>query len=340
MKAVSFSIIIPTRRESRIFNRCLTSLLAQDYPQNKFEIIVVSKEPLNVKKKKVKVIKIDQNINHAQARNLGAAKAQGEILAFCDDDSILPKDWLSIASTYFAEKGVDLIGGPILPIKESPFPHRIGGYLSGSKFAVGPSAPRWRKAYPEQRANQFNLILANTFIRKKCFEAVGSFDPNQVPCEEDFLYHKLRHKGYQLVYTPKIACFHPSKPIFLPYARKVFFYATGRGMLLAREPKTFHLAFVIPSLFLFTLLTLLLLSPFFRLASSFLLAIFLVYGLLNLTQALYIFWFREREPRVLLATPITTFLLHVSYGLGVMRGFWRYHLGKRSAVSMPNIKNA
>lgn len=340
MEKPFISIIIPTWRGSKVLNRCLSSLLVQDYPQDKFEIILVSKENLPVKWNKTKVIKIGKNVNHALARNIGVAEARGEIIAFCDDDCILPKNWLSVASDYFVAKGVDLIGGPIVPQKESPFSYRIGGYLSGSKFAVGPSAPRWRILYPEGEATPFDLILANTFVRKKSFEEVGGFDPDQVPCEENLFYYKLRNKGLKLFYTPKIACFHPSKPIFLPYTRKVFFYSIGRGMLLAREPKTFHLAFVTPSLFVIIPLILLILSPFFLLAFSYLLAILLIYSILNLAQALYIFCFRERDLRVFLAVPITTFMLHTSYGLGVLRGFLRYKLGKRKAVLMPNIPKA
>lgn len=342
MKKPFVSIVVPTRREDQILRRCLNSLLKQNYPKTKFEIVLVStrKIKINHPQIKIKTIKISFETNHAEARNIAIKKAKGEIIAFCDDDCVLPENWLSTASRYFTKKGVDLIGGPIVPQKESPFSYRIGAYLSGSKFAVGPSAPRWRKAYPEQKASPFNLILANTFIRKSCFEAVGGFDPNQVPCEEDFLCHKLRQKGYQLIYTPKIACFHPSKPIFLPYARKVFFYSTGRGMLLAREPQTSHLVFWIPSLFVISLLLLPFLALFSRIVAGVFLAMFLIYWGLNFAQALYIFWFREKDLRVLSAAPIATFMLHVSYGLGVLKGFLRYKFGKRKAVVMPNIQKA
>ncbi len=340
MKKPFISVIIPTWRENKVLTRCLSSLSAQDYPPDKFEIILVSRENLAIKNKKIKVIKIEKRTNHAQARNIGVAKAKGEIFAFCDDDCVLPKKWLSTAIPYFTKKKADLIGGPIVPLKDSPFAYRIGGYLSGSKFTVGPSASRWRRLYPEQKANPFNLILANTFIRKKCFEEVDGFDSSQVPGEENFLYYKLDQMGRKLLYVPEIACQHPAKPIFLPYARKVFFYATGRGILLARRPKASHPLFWIPALFILTLPALVLLSFFSQLAFGCLLAILLVYCLLNIAQPLYIFWVRERDPRVLLVVPPATVLIHLSYGLGFLKGFLRYKLGRKDAVRMPGIFKA
>jgi len=336
MKKPFISVVIPTWRESRVLKRCLSSLLAQDYPQDKFEVILVGKENLRVNNKRIKFVKIGKNVNHAQARNIGVAKAQGKIIAFCDDDCVLPQNWLSTATPYFSQNKADLIGGPALPPKNAPFPYRLGGYLSGSRFAVGFAASRHCKLFPEQEANEFDLILANTFIRKTVFEEFGGFDKNQVPCEENFLYAMVKNNGYKLLYVPNIACIHPAKPIILPWARKIFFYATGRGQLSARAFETFHIQYLIPTFFIFSLLLLALLSPFSLLAFSYLLAIILVYTAITLVNALRIFLIFERNPKILITTPITTFVIHSTYGLGFLNGLFRYLLGRKEAVKMPS----
>lgn len=335
MEKPYISIIIPTWRESKVLNRCLSSLLVQDYPQDKFEIILVSKENLAIKNKKTKAIKIENNLNHAEMRNIGVSKSRGEIIAFCDDDCVLPPNWLSTAAAYFTQNKADLIGGPAVPPKKAPFAYRIGGYLSGSRFTVGFAASRHRKLYPEKEANEFDLILANNFIRKGVFAKFGGFDKNQVPCEENFLYAKVKNNDYKLLYSPKIACLHPAKPIFLPWATKVFFYATGRGLLIARALETFHIQYLIPTFFIFSLPLLAILSPFSLLAFSYLLAIILVYTFLTLTNALYIFLKFEKNPTILVVAPIATFTIHGAYGLGFLNGFMRYLFGKKKAVKMP-----
>lgn len=336
MKKPFISVIIPTWRKSKVLERCLNSLLKQNYPKDRFEIIIVSKKQLNPLSKKVKAIQIDKNKNHAQARNIGVDQAQGKIIAFCDDDCLLPKNWLLTASTYFTEKGVDLISGPVTPPKESSLSQRIAGYLSGSRFTVGFAAPRYRNLFPEKEASEFDLILANTFIKKSVFEKFNGFNKDQIPCEENFLYSKIKSNDHKLLYVPKISCIHPAKPIIFPWARKIFFYARGRGSLASRAPETFHFQYLIPSLFILILLGLLILSPFSLLAFSYLLAILLVYTLFNLINAGFIFWLFEKNPLLFIIAPITTFVIHISYGLGFLSGFIGYLLGKKEAVKMPS----
>lgn len=336
MEKPFISVIIPTWRKSKILSHCLNSLLTQNYPKNRLEIILIAKKRINPLSKKVRVIQIEKNKNHAEARNIGVSYAQGEIIAFCDDDCILPKNWLSTAASYFVKNKADLIGGPAVPPNKAPFAYRIGGYLSGSRFTVGFAASRHRKLYPEQEAHEFDLILANTFIRKSVFEKFGGFDKNQVPCEENFLYAKVKNNGYKLLYSPEIACIHPAKPIFFPWATKVFFYATGRGLLITRALETFHIQYFIPTFFIFSLPFLAIFSPFSLLAFSYLLAIILVYSVLNLGNAFYIFLKFERNPLILIIAPIATLIIHISYGFGFLSGLVHYFFGKGQTVKMPS----
>ncbi len=336
MKKPFISIIIPTWRKSKILTRCLNSLLAQDYPQKRFEIILASSKKINPVSKKVKTIRIAKNINHAEARNIGVGHAKGEIIAFCDDDCVLPKNWLSTAAKYFTKKKADLIGGPAIPPQKAPFSRRLAGYLAGSRFTVGFAASRHRTLFPEQEANEFNLILANILMTKSSFLQFGGFTKDQVPCEENLLFHRLKTNGRRLLYVPKIACLHPAKPIFFPWAQKVFFYASGRGAMILRAPETFHLQYLIPSLFILSLPALAILSPSSLLAFSYLLSIILVYTALTLINSFYIFLKFERNPAVLTLSPIATLIIHWAYGLGFLNGLIRHFIGKNQVAKMPS----
>lgn len=334
---MKFSVIIPTWRDDKSLTNCLNSLYRQNYPKKEFEIILASKKKLKILNSNVTVVKIGSLVNHAQARNFAAAKAKGEILAFCDDDSILPQNWLRTADSYFLQNKGDLIGGPVIAPKNSPFKYRLSGYLAGSRFTMGFAAYKFT-AFNEREAINSDLILANNFIRKNIFDQVGGFDKDQVPCEENLLYEKVRKNGYKLLYVPKLACVHPSKPIFLPLARKVYFYATGRGLLIIRAPQTFHLQYLIPSLFVLSLIFLPIISLFFQATLWFLFVILLVYFFLTLVNSLLIFIRLERNFFILLIAPIVTFIVQISYGLGVLNGFLRYLLNKRNSVKMPSNK--
>ncbi|MFH0864268.1 MAG: hypothetical protein V1858_04240, partial [Candidatus Gottesmanbacteria bacterium] len=173
---------------------------------------------------------------------------------------------------------------------------------------------------------------------KKSFLSVGGFDMDQLPCEENLLYYRLLEKNLKLFYSPKIACHHPSKPIFFPYARKVLFYATGRGVLLAKEPNTFHPLFCIPSLFLIILIFVLILSFISKTALIILITMIALYFLLNLIQSFYLFIFFEPNILIFLVAPIATFLLHLSYGLGMLRGYISYKIDRRGTFLMPRYE--
>lgn len=330
------SVVIPTWRESKILKLCLDSLLKQDYPKNRFEIIFIATKKIDFQDKRAKLIVIEKNKNHAEARNVGVTQAKGEIIAFCDDDCVLPPKWLSTASEYFTKKVYDLVGGPVIPPTKTSFKYRLAGYLAGSRFAVGFAAARHRPILKEQEAREFDLILANTFIRKEAFEKIGGFDKSQVPCEENFLYAKLKQNGYKLLYSPKLASSHPAKPIFMPWAKKIYYYATGRGQMIVRAPETFHLQYFVPSFFFFSLLFLIILSFFSKIIFYSLLTFTFIYFLLNLINTFYIFFKFEKHPGILLAAPVATFMVHLSYGLGFFNGFLRFIIGKREAIRMPN----
>lgn len=332
---MTISVIIPTWRDNESLGKCIDSLLNQNYPKKDFEIILTSKKKLKIKNKNVISLKIGSRVNHAQARNIAARCARGEILAFCDDDCILPKNWFTTAVKYFKKNNADLIGGPVVAPKNNSFSYRISGYLAGSRFAFGFAAYKFT-SFKEKEARDSDLILANNFVRKSIFQKIGGFDKDQVPCEENLLYERVRLLGYKLLYVPKLACTHPSKPIFLPLAEKIYFYATGRGLLVARAPETFRFQYLIPSIFIFSLIFLIGFAPFSNLALLILISIFFIYSFLNVLNSILIFTRLERNYLVFLVAPVATFIVHVSYGFGFLNGFFRYLLKKRKAVKMPS----
>lgn len=98
-----FTVVVPTYRRPRSLQRCLSALAAGEAPDGGFEVIVVDDggdvplervvEPF-ADRLDVSLIRQD-NAGPAAARNTGAAKASGEILAFTDDDCAPAPHWLT-----------------------------------------------------------------------------------------------------------------------------------------------------------------------------------------------------------------------------------------------------
>lgn len=323
------SIIIPTWRESSVVKRCVESLLASDYPEGKIEILLISHDPVSIlTHARVRVLQVGKDVNYAESRNKGVEAASGEIIAFVDDDCTVPADWLSRAVRFFQERPeVSAIGGPAVPPPADSFRYRIGGYLFSSRFVVGQVAARYKKLKNSFETTGGHLILANTLVRRRAFEDVGGFDPKQVPCEEGYFCFRLRSRGYKLWYVPDIFVWHKAKPLFLPLLRKIFVYALGRGGLTARNPRTVKVPYIIPSLFVLSVLSLSLLSfawiGFFYLFIS----VLGIYLASNFANALFLFFKFEKHPLVPLFAFVATPLIHFTYGLGVLYGMYVYLRG-------------
>jgi glycosyltransferase involved in cell wall biosynthesis len=97
------SIIIPAHNEERHIEKCIESLLAQDYQD--IEIIVVdngSKDntPKIVENyvkshgEKVRLLRLEQNLGIGGGRNVGAFNASGDILVLVDADMVFPSDYI------------------------------------------------------------------------------------------------------------------------------------------------------------------------------------------------------------------------------------------------------
>ena len=92
------SVIIPTHNRAKMLKRAIISVLNQDYTN--FEIIVIadlcndntSDIVKSFKDKRIIYLSLEKNVGGAQARNIGLEMANGEYIAFLDDDDEWLKD--------------------------------------------------------------------------------------------------------------------------------------------------------------------------------------------------------------------------------------------------------
>tara|TARA_B100001248_G_C27352884_1_gene442280 strand:+ start:380 stop:1390 length:1011 start_codon:yes stop_codon:yes gene_type:complete len=140
---MKYSIVMPVYKRSKIIRRCIESIENQILKpleviivDNNSEIIetnklkVLIKETIKRKILKIHYIKSPKN-SGAIARNLGAFRSRGDIVAFLDSDVILDKNYYSILSKYFKEKK-DLIAiqGVDKALIEAQLKHKKSSFFS------------------------------------------------------------------------------------------------------------------------------------------------------------------------------------------------------------------
>lgn len=96
------TVVVPTYDRPQALARCLGALAAQDYPRDRFEIVVVDDggpTPAAAAAERfegamrLRVLR-PHHAGPAMARNIGAAAAEGELVAFTDDDCAPEPGWI------------------------------------------------------------------------------------------------------------------------------------------------------------------------------------------------------------------------------------------------------
>src|SRR5205823_3069273 len=108
----------PVRNRADTIRHCIASLLAQQYPIHRREIIVVDNGSTDATCSIIAALPVicssEPKIGPSHARNRGLAEARGEIVAFVDSDCIAAVDWLRELTAAFERKPVSAVAGEIL----------------------------------------------------------------------------------------------------------------------------------------------------------------------------------------------------------------------------------
>jgi glycosyltransferase involved in cell wall biosynthesis len=179
----------------------------------------------------------------SRARNRALAEcADGDVLAFVDDDALVVPGWLVALRAAWADAGerAACIGGPILP----RFPAGRPAWLTDALLPAltvldhGPEALVLDPAIT-------TVYGANVSFRAGPLRAIGGFDPafghagDRVGfSEEDEVERTLHAAGWEVRYDPRPKVWHvigPERARLAPIARRRFAYGRVLGRRGARS---------------------------------------------------------------------------------------------------------
>lgn len=115
------SVIVPAYNEEQVIKRRIENLLSQDYPKDKFEIIIVDSSSTDYTLKiakdfeknnsNVRVLEEGVRKGKASAINLGKSYAKGEIILVTDANTIFEKNVLKEIAPHFRNPKIGAVGG-------------------------------------------------------------------------------------------------------------------------------------------------------------------------------------------------------------------------------------
>lgn len=323
--------IIPCRNEEIFIGKCLESILDNNYPKDKLEVLVVdgmSEDNTGdiIKKytENYPFIKYFENSSKIQssAMNIGVRHAKGDIIIRMDAHTTYDKDYFSKCINCLDKYNADNVGGICItmPGNDTAMAKAIALSLS-HPFGVGNSYFRIGLKEPKS----VDTVPFGCY-RKEVFDRIGLFNENLVRNQDIEFNIRLKNAGGKIILVPDIESYYYARTKLKDLARNNFWngfwviYSTK----FAKMP--FSIRHLIPLVFVTSLMSSLIGSIFYAPLAYIFSLIFTAYFITSVFFSINIS-FSKGLKLIPLLVP-TFFTLHFSYGLGSIWGFIRLAVSK------------
>jgi cellulose synthase/poly-beta-1,6-N-acetylglucosamine synthase-like glycosyltransferase len=272
------TIIVAAYNSEDTIEECLKSILAQNYPADAFEVIVMDGGSKDATVKiaeqfSIKVLSI--RLNCPAAYNYATKIASNPILGFIDADAKVEVEWLNKLIPHLVEPKVAGVSGSIETWNQNnPWARSIGYELRTRYRRIGKYTGR--------------IATMNLLLKKFVIEEAGGWD-EKLPSQYDTdLGFRISAKGYRIAYEPNAVCYHFNRPTLKAYYRQQLQYGKNTLKLyfkhgrLARGDEITDVGMNIQPVLLLAVITLFLLGaiPLLRL-------LWAVTGLILLAMVIY-----------------------------------------------------
>ncbi len=314
------SVIIPMYNAACYVGRCLRSVLEQDYPAEKVEIIVVDGVSTDSSAAVVRNfmrehprVRLRSNPMRrvCHAFNVGIRDSKGDVIIFVGCRGVLAPDFITKCIENLRNVKEAAVVGGVVGLGHNSFMDRAIGLALSSPFGV--STARYRYAAKPQ----FTDTVQFGAYRREIFDRVGLADEDMVFADDDELNWRIVKAGKKIFMNPEIKFLYYPRDSVGALFKQYFGYGRGRAMAVRKHPDRLSIKHLIPSAFVLFLVFGLLLS---LLVHGFWMA---YASLLGLYAALSLFSSAKiaaREGRKLFVVlPILFFTIHTAYGLGFLR---------------------
>lgn len=326
------SIIIPCRNEENYIGKCLDSIIANDYPKDRLEVLVVdgisedgTKDVLRTYTGKFQWIILLENHKRTTpaAFNLGIGHAKGDILMFMGAHSLYDKDYVSKCVKYLRELDADNVGGVwvVLPHNNTLVAESIAYSLS-SPFGAGNAYYR----IGSKKARRVDTVWGGCY-KKEVFGKIGLFDEDFLRNQDDELNYRLTKSGGTIYLVPGIRLYYYARPSLSKLWAQYFQFGYWKVRVIRKHRLPASWRHIVP------------IALVLGIAGSAVSAFFSVTGLYFLVLILFSYLLlavffsaricAQKGWKYFFVLPLTFGTIHFSYGLGFLKGIFDFVVFKK-----------
>jgi len=275
MEYPPISLLLPIRNESAYIERCLRAVLAQDYPPDRMEILVVdgmstdgtreivrkmiAQSLLSSTDRQPPVVLLDNLAGIVPtALNIGLRQAKGEIIIRVDGHTVIAPDYVHRCVEALEQSGADNVGGRMHARGENAWGVAVAAATS-SPFGVGGA----RFHYSDEE-EWVDTVYMGAWPRP-VFWGIGLFDEELVRDQDDEFNYRLREYGGRILLSPKIKSVYLVRGTPQALWRQYYQYGFWKVRVLQKHPLQMRPRQFVPPLFVLSLLA----SAFLAITSIF-----------------------------------------------------------------------
>jgi glycosyltransferase involved in cell wall biosynthesis len=337
-KLLMVSIILPCRNEAGSIRSCLDSIVSSDFSKDQLELLVVdgqsddgTREIVHEFSLRYPWIRLHTNTRRITPAglNVGIRSSAGKIVIRMDAHTVYPADYISKLVKWTEQSNADNIGGVCVtrPANASAKAHAIAFALShpwgvgNSHFRIGTNAPKWVDTVP------FGCY------RREVFENIGLFDEALVRNQDDELNHRIIKHGGRILLVPEIVSFYTARESLRKLWTMYYQYGYFKPLAVRKIGSVMTARQLVPAAFVISLFLTASLAPWSSMMAVLFGAIVIAYAALDVIVACRAVV--KRNVSCGLWSIVVFPLIHISYGIGYLKGVLDFLILKKDELRDP-----
>ena len=316
------SVVMPVFNESKYINKCIESLLLQDYDKNDMEWIFVDGNSTdntvdlinNYKKEYPDLIKVYNNPKKIvpYAMNIGIHESSGKYIIRLDAHSDYAPDYISKCVYHLQNSDAWNVGG-VAETKANGFVGNCIAKMLSSRFGVGNSEFRTNGV-----SGYVDTVPFGAF-RREIFSTYGGYDERLVRNQDNEMNYRIRKNGGKVLLCDDIHLSYYCRDTIKGISDMALKNGMWNIITMKLCPGSMSIRHFIPLAFVLSIVGLSLLGFVFKPFWAVLVCELICYFILDLLFTLKVSKGLKETLLLFVLFPI----FHISYGIGSIKGLFK-----------------